>query len=404
MRRLVGRNVKFTCMLMAGVLLTACGSSAKETKKQEEEKNVIVVDADTKEQEGKSYQTIGAAFEYVNENPPASEEERLTIKVTEGVYREQTTLTAPYITLKGSGEAEDSILTFYYGCSLKYASQEELISAKNGASTYITETAHDFIAENITFENSHNIYVTDEEKKDYSKENEIVIEDREKEPWNDDYETQALALRVQADRSAFKNCRFVSRQDTMLLDKLARCYFTECFIEGTVDFIYGDATAVFEDCILNSPYETGYLTASSCPQNAPYGYLFKDCSFTREPIEGVPAPKDGEYALGRPWNSHPQVIFWNCKMDSHIAEKKYRFVAMSHEYKLRNCRYIECGTMDIEGNPLNLADIVPDYEIIMTEEELQEKYTVKQHLAAQFDNETQTLKAADNWVPVFMKQ
>lgn len=401
MRKFFKRTGKILCLVMIGVLLTACGKEIEKEINKSEKSNVIIVDSDAEKIEGKSYKTVGEAFAYVNENPPASEEERITIKIEEGIYREQTTLTAPYITLMGTGEPQDSVLTYYYGCSRIYSSKEEEISAANGASTYIDASAHDFIAVNITFENSHNIYVPNEEKEDYSEENEIKIDDRTKEPWNEDYETQALAIRVQADRSAFKNCRFIGRQDTLLNDNQARCYYTECFIEGTVDFIYGDATAVFENCTLNSPYDSGFLTASSCSEKNPYGYLFKDCSFTREPIEGVSAPEDGEYALGRPWNSLPQVIFWNCKMDSHIATQHNRFIGMRKEYKPRNARYMECGTMDIEGNPLNMDEIKPDYEVILTQEEMEEKYTVKQHLAAQFDNETQSLKEPDNWMPSF---
>lgn len=402
MRKRVKLVRNLVVLAVATAMLAGCQKDAdKKTKDEPVEKNTIVVDADAKEEEGKSYKTVAGAFAYVNENPPASEEDRITIKITEGTYRENTQLTAPYITLLGTGDAEDSVLTYYYGCSLIYESQKDSISAKNGASTSIEASAHDFIAQNITFENSHNIYVTEEERADYSKENELDIELRAAEPWNDKYETQALALRVEADRSAFKDCRFIGRQDTLLANGQARCYFTECFIEGTVDFIYGDATAVFENCIINSPYDSGFVTASSCSQNNPYGYLFKDCTFTKEPIEGVPAPEDGEFALGRPWNSLPQVIFWNCKMDTHIAEKNNRFIGMRKEYKPRNCRYTECGTMDIDGNPKVLEEIVPDYEIILTQEEMEEKYSVEKHLEARFDNETQALMEPDHWMPSF---
>lgn len=368
-----------------------------------EEANVIVVDADAQEEEGKSYKTVAGAFEYVNENPPVSEEERITIKVSYGTYREHLKLTAPYITLKGEGKPEDTVLTYYYGASIAYKSLGNVPGTSDTPSTTIAGTAHDFIAEDITFENSYNIYVPDEERADYGESNEVDIELRAKEPWNEEFETQALALSVAADRSAFLNCRMIGRQDTLFVNSQARCYFTECFIEGTADFIFGDATAVFENCTINCAYDSGYVTASGCSQNNPYGYMFKDCSITNIMPEGVEAEpsQEGDYSLGRPWNALPQIIFWNCKMDKHIAIQRDRFIGMNKDYKPRNCRLIECGTMDIFGNPFVLEDIVADYQILLSEDELQEKYSVEKHFEAKFDDKTQTLMEPDYWMPSF---
>lgn len=392
-------------MVLATVLFSACGNNQKTEKEQTRttETNVILVDAEADRKEGKSYATLEEAFAYVNSNPPEKEEERVIIKISEGKYQEHLVLTAPYVTLMGSGEPENTVLTYYYGASVKYLSLNNELSTTDTPSTTIEESAHDFIAENITFENSHNIYVTEEEKQDYSKENTLDIQLRAEEPWNDKYETQALAVRVAADRSAFRNCRMIGRQDTLMVDKQARCYFTECFIEGTADFIFGDATAVFEKCIINCAYDSGYVTASGCSKNNPYGYLFKDCTISKVLPDGVGAkePQDGDYSLGRPWNNWPQVIFWNCKMDSHIAEVEYRFIGMRKEYKPRDCRYIECGTMDIDGNLRNVEEIAAPYEILLSEEELQENYSVEKHLEAKFDDATQTLSEPDNWMPSF---
>lgn len=389
------------CAAVFTTVMTAC-QHAKESEykpEKKEETGVIEVNTEAERIEGKSYQTVTEALEYVNANPPASESERITIQIQEGIYREQLTLTAPYITLQGTGDAEDTVLTYYYGASNIYKSVNEDISIGNSASTIIKQSAHDFIGENITFENSHNIYVPEEEKADYSEENKTDIELRCEEPWNDDYETQAVALEVEADRSAFRNCKIISRQDTLFVNCQARCYFYECFIEGTADFICGDATSVFEKCTLNCPYDAGYVTASACSKNNPYGYLFKDCTISCNPPKGLERPQDGDYSLGRPWNNLPQVIFWNCKMDSHIAEVEYRFIGMKKEYKPRDCRFIEFGTMDIDGKLQNLEEIVAPYEILLTEEELEEKYSVEKHLQAKFDDASQSLLEADNWIP-----
>ena len=60
---------------------------------------------------------------------------------------------------------------------------------------------------------------------------------------------QALALRVDGDRVAFRHCRFVGWQDTVLLNR-GRQYFEGCFVSGHVDFIFGGATAFFDRCTI----------------------------------------------------------------------------------------------------------------------------------------------------------
>lgn len=61
---------------------------------------------------------------------------------------------------------------------------------------------------------------------------------------------QAVALRVSGDRAAFYGCRILSYQDT-LLDDGGRHYFSNCYIEGATDFIFGNATSLYEVRLLN---------------------------------------------------------------------------------------------------------------------------------------------------------
>lgn len=387
--------------ILAATICFGCGnSSPNETvATNSEQENIITVNPKSDISEGKSYQTITDAFTYVNLNPPTKEEERIVIEVAAGTYREHPSLSAPYITLRPIDKDSEVKLTFYYGAGNRYASLNVETSIKNIASTHITQEAHDFIAENITFENSYNIYVTEEEKTDMLPESTYSPEERAADPSVKKYQTQAVAIRIDADRSAFYNCRFLGRQDTMNFNNAARLYFEDCYAEGTADFICGDAVAVFYNCILNCPYNAGHVTASSTSADNPYGYLFKNCSITKDTIEGRTPPEDNDFTLGRPWRSAPQVIFWDCKMGSHIATGKYRFIAMSSEYPCEGCRFIECGTMDLDGNPLDLPSIVASYQTIMTEEELNENYSIEKHLAAKFNNETKQLEEPDNWKP-----
>ena len=134
--------------------------------------------------------------------------------------------------------------------------------------------ADDFTAENITFENSAGPV------------------------------GQALAIRVDGDRVAFRHCRFLGWQDTILLNH-GRQYFADCYITGHVDFIFGGATAFFERCHIHA-LKDGYITAASTAMEHPFGFVFSNCKITGEP--GV------QTYLGRPWRPFANVIFLKTEM------------------------------------------------------------------------------------------
>jgi pectinesterase len=404
----------FVCCLA----LPGCGrknTSVKRTEAAEDEAaeaqtpsyaSTIQVGAGLATQEGRQYATLSEAFAYVNANPPASENEGIRILVSPGTYREHLILSAPYITLEGdTTHPEEVRITWYYGCGRSYHSFQADLSNPDSASLYITSEAHDFTGLHLTFENSYSLYVTEEEKEDYSEENTISLEQREKDVMNSKYKTQALALCSAADRTVFWDCRFLGVQDTLLLDNYARCYLKDCFIEGTTDFIFGSATAVFDQCQINVPFRSGYLTASSAEASAPYGFLFVDCSLTREAsyldTDGkLTAPEDESCALGRPWKALCQVIFWNCKMDNHILSGQDRYVNMTNEFPRNQCRFMEGNTMDLAGNLLDLSQRLPDYVTLLSQEAYEAEYTPEKHLAARYDPDTQSLEEPDNWNPM----
>lgn len=120
---------------------------------------------------------------------------------------------------------------------------------------------------------------------------------------------QALALRVDGDRVAFRNCAFVGFQDTILLNK-GRQYFQNCTITGAVDFIFGGATAYFERCTLVCVRD-GYITAASTPAEAPFGFVFSNCTIN------TTAPGMKIY-LGRPWRPFASTIFLNTHMSEGV--------------------------------------------------------------------------------------
>jgi pectinesterase len=117
---------------------------------------------------------------------------------------------------------------------------------------------------------------------------------------------QALALRVDGDKVVFRNCRFLGWQDTILVNR-GRQYFKGCYIEGHVDFIFGAATAYFENCQIHC-LKKGYITAASTPKDQLYGLIFQSCQITGEP--------ETQTYLGRPWRPHAMTVFLNTQMSA----------------------------------------------------------------------------------------
>lgn len=368
-----------------------------------EDENVILVSSNSICWEGVNcYTSLADAVKYVNANAPASEEERITVLFAPGVYREHTTLTAPYITYRAMFPESEvpANITYYYGCGVAYNSLggTSATADTDEASTIINKSAHDFIAEDMMFENSYNIYVTEEELTDYcgypSDNYPITIRQDDNQIRVSKYQTQALAIKVDADRCQFYNCDIISRQDTLLMNGNGnRVYYENCYIEGTVDFIYGNGTAVFESCTINSPYHSGHITAGSHTSDIEYGFLFKDCELTRTATTPSVAPEDASYSLGRPWHNQPMVFYWNCKMDNHIykgiegydvfdentgdllgfqiTDGRWRPMGDGNFITSDNSRFAEVGTMDIEGNPIDLTEACPEFEMILEQADMQ---------------------------------
>ena len=149
---------------------------------------------------------------------------------------------------------------------------------------------------------------------------------------------QEVALTVYGDRFTMERCRLTSTQDTLFLgplpDDLIERYddflphwlrpsrsclqrFTDCLIEGTVDFIFGCGEAVFENCEIRSlrdARDIGYAAAPAHEPRQTRGFLFRDCRFTAE--EGV---TPGSIYLARPWRDYGLCGFRDCTYGPHIA-------------------------------------------------------------------------------------
>jgi len=123
---------------------------------------------------------------------------------------------------------------------------------------------------------------------------------------------QAVALHVEGDRCIFINCIFLGNQDTVYAaGRFSRQYFSNCYIEGTTDFIFGEATTVFEQCTIHAKANS-FLTAASTPEGKAFGFVFLNCKITA--ASGV-----DKVFLGRPWRSFAKVAFLNCEIGSFIT-------------------------------------------------------------------------------------
>ncbi len=204
-------------------------------------------------------------------------DERVSVFIKNGTYREKVLVPACNTKLSLIGEsAEKTILTYddYF---------DKIDRGRN--STFHTYTlkveANDFHAENLTIANTAGPV------------------------------GQAVALHVSGDRCSFTNCRLLGHQDTLYTEgENSRQYFSNCHIEGTTDFIFGEATVLFEQCTIHSLSDS-YITAASTPKGKPFGFVFQACKLTA--AEGVE-----KVYLGRPWRDYAKVVFMNCEMGVHI--------------------------------------------------------------------------------------
>ena len=145
---------------------------------------------------------------------------------------------------------------------------------------------------------------------------------------------QEVALTVYGDNFRMENCELASTQDTLFLgplpadlierydgflpdmlrrDLLCRQSFTNCRIEGTVDFIFGCGQALFEDCEIRSLVDArghGYLAAPAHALEQEAGFVFKHCRLTAQ--EGVPPHS---VYLARPWRDFGLCEFEDCTIE-----------------------------------------------------------------------------------------
>ncbi len=323
------------------------------------------------------FATVQEAVDSIKDTP--TEKYRAVININPGTYNEEVNIDVPYVTLVNTSKTEDVIIT--YDKANGHPDPSKNFGTDKTATVTVGENATGFRAENITFVNSYNI---DEPDDDVRK------------------QVQAVALETLADKVVLENCKMIGRQDTLYLKGAskgqtvsgeanpARVYLKNCYIEGTVDFIFGDATAYFDKCDLHMVYykNGGHFTA---PNTTLYniGYVFNECTLTAD--KAYTAEEADKIDLGRPWqcdSAYPNYgsnsVYINCTMPDIMNSEG--FSLWDDGTVVNKVRFMEYGSKRANGADMDLSGRA-DFVKILTEEQ------------ARGFNAYNVLKGNDNWNP-----
>ncbi|KAG0562476.1 hypothetical protein KC19_9G149500 [Ceratodon purpureus] len=229
--------------------------------KQVTSKSYIVVDQNG----GGDFRTITEAVDSIQRD--MFRPYRITVQINSGFYREKVIIpkNKPMITLLGVGGP-----IVDWNDTAFVTQNSTLDSATVGIS------GNNFMARNITFQNSA------------------------PGPPVGAVRRQAVALRVTSDIAAFYECAFLGYQDT-LYDHRGRHYFKNCFIQGNIDFIFGDGLSIYKECTINVVSDgSGSVTAQKRQRtDENTGFSFVQCSVVGS----------GHVYLGRAWGPYSRVVF-----------------------------------------------------------------------------------------------
>jgi pectinesterase len=265
-----------------------------------------------------TFRTVQAAVDAV----PANNTARRTITIKAGTYREIVTVPAnkPFITFQGLGAAPGDVLIV----SNHWAGD---FGTFNSATAFVN--GHDFVATNLTISNDF---------------------DENSRPTNG--QNQAVALNLNADRATLSNVRLLGDQDTFLVNAAARSYIVTSYVQGTVDFVFGDGIAVFNNSEIHENPRGGTLTAARTPAARAYGFLFYKSRITG-------AAANASTSLGRPWGQDAQVLYRESTISA-VINTGQPWTDMSTR-SWRNARFSEYRNTGpgatINGNRPQLSDV-----------------------------------------------
>lgn len=334
--------------------------------------------AEVKVGKGQQFETITDAVKYIGRMTRTTE--RVTITLTDALYREQVMVDTPYVTI--SSEA-GSTITWYYGSGYTYYSADMngyysearavdkyekgveigMGTGHWGATVNVLPTATAFRSEGVIYESSFNRYMTTEEVADgVGKGGDNSKVDRSKATDADiklyKNKERACVIFIEADQSEFKDCQFLSSQDTMFTgNNTEHTYFKNCVIEGTTDYICGDGSAVFDGCTL-SMYGYGDKAASgsiivASKALSQLGYLFNNCKVVKTSYPGINNGITKTY-FARPWRADSKVVFLNTEVEDANTIAPAGFTSMSNVTPAK-AKYYEYNTHLADGTKVSTS-------------------------------------------------
>ena len=231
-----------------------------------------------------------AEFQSVQAAVDALPETGGIVEIGVGTWREKLVIAKPNVKLIGKGKRPQDVVLVW--------GDSHLSAGGTGKSASLWASGDGFEAHNLTIQNDYHLKNAER--------------------------SQAVALRLTADRAIIENVRLLGAQDTLYAaskspDSPSRQYFRDCYVEGHVDFIFGDAKAFFDRCHIHGiANDVVMITAQSkVKPEQDSAYVFDRCRITAD--AGV-----RELWLGRAWRPYATVIFIRTRIDAPLQPAGWR--------------------------------------------------------------------------------
>ncbi|WP_445219951.1 pectinesterase family protein [Bradyrhizobium sp. Pa8] len=239
------------------------------------------------------------------------------ILIAPGIYREKVKVVRPGVHIKGTGKKPEDTVVVYGDGAIKVGGTVH--------SATMDASGDDFRLDNLTIQNDYSLN-----------------------PANPP--SQGVALAITGDKDVVTRVRLLGAQDTLFANKrpnarTARQYFSDCYIEGHVDYIFGNAKAYFQRCELHGIANQAvvYTAQSKDSPDEDSAYVFDHCTLTADRAARA-------IALGRPWRRYATVIFLSTEMNAPVIADGWSEWDLGKTNRLKTAYYAEYQSTGIGAN------------------------------------------------------